>query len=217
MIGAYIRVSTAGQNLEMQRLAISQAAKARGDTIERWWGEKTSVSQARKPGQLATRVKLDEVRDAAMRGEIEKLYVYRLDRLTRRGIKDTLDVLSELRANGCSVITVADGWQPDGPGYELIAAILGWAAHMEALAMKERVAASHARLAAQGRKWGRPKGLTKAELEQAHRLKSEGLSSYAVAKALGKPRSTIYDALAGNGAYKRPNGQAKNKPEKKSK
>jgi DNA invertase Pin-like site-specific DNA recombinase len=145
---------------------------------------------------LLARPELDRVRADARVGDLRRVYIYRLDRLTRSGIRDTLDVLEELRANGCEIVTVSDGFDLSGPYAEVIIAVMSWAAQMERLAINERISAARDRLEAEGRAWGRPARLTGTRLEQAKALRAEGRSIRDIAVAMKIPRSTIGRALS---------------------
>src|SRR6267143_1662557 len=146
-VAAYCRVSSKAQDFATQRSAIERAAYARGDLITDWRSEKRS-------GKLLARPELDRLRSDARAGLIRKLYVYRLDRLTRSGIADTLQVVEELRGHGCEVVSVADGLDLQGPAAEIILAVVAWAARMERLAINERISAARERVEAEGGKWG---------------------------------------------------------------
>lgn len=187
-IAAYCRVSSRAQDLSTQRHAIERAAKARGDLITDWRSEKRS-------GKLLARPELDRVRAAVRAGNIAKLYVYRLDRLTRSGIRDTLQVVSELRQNGCEVVSIADGFDLNGPAAEIVLAVLSWASQMERLAINERISAARERVEAEGRKWGRPSRFDAAGLARVKELRVEGRSIREIAVALKVPRSTVARAL----------------------
>src|SRR5712671_5886821 len=165
-VAAYCRVSSRAQDLLTQRHAIDRAAKARGDTITDWRAEKRS-------GKLLARQELDRVHSDARAGLISKLYVYRLDRLTRSGIRDTLGVVSELRQNGCEVVSIADGFDLNGPAAEIVLAVLSWASQMERLAINERISAARARGEAEGRKWGRPSRFDAAGLARVKALREQ--------------------------------------------
>ena len=99
---AYLRVSSKAQTLDMQRSAILRAAKARGDTIHAWYSEKQSAKTLARPA-------LSRLRADARAGQVRRLYIYRLDRLARSGIRDTFEVVEELRAAGCELVTVTVG------------------------------------------------------------------------------------------------------------
>lgn len=190
--GGYLRVSSRAQDAASQRAAIERAAAARGDTIGTWYSEKRS-------GKTLARPELDRVRAEVRAGALRRIYIYRLDRLTRSGIRDTLDVLEELRANGCEIVTVSDGFDLSGPYAEVIIAVMSWAAQMERLAINERISAARDRLEAEGRAWGRPARLTGFRLDQAKALREEGRSIREIAVAMKVPRSTVARALSQKG------------------
>lgn len=147
--------------------------------------------------QAARPSRLDRVRADVRAGKISKLYVYRLDRLTRSGIRDTLEVVQELRQNGCEVVSIADGFDLGGPAAEIVLAVLSWASQMERLAINERISAARERVESEGRKWGRPSRFDAAGLAKVKALKAEGRSIREIAVALKVPRSTVARAIAG--------------------
>jgi DNA invertase Pin-like site-specific DNA recombinase len=118
--------------------------------------------------------------------------VYRLDRLTRSGIRDTLEVVEELRAAGVDLVTIADGFDLNGPAAEIILAVLAWAAKMERLAINERIAAARLRLEVEGRPPRLDPKTRAAILERA----KGGESIRDIARATRTPRSTVARALA---------------------
>ena len=131
----------------------------------------------------------------ARAGQVRRLYVHRLDRLTRSGIRDTFELVEELRAAGVEIVTIADGFTLDGPAAEVILAVMSWAAKMERLAINERIAAARLRVEAQGGKWGRPARMTEKQLERARRLHEAGRSVREIAAALKVPRSVVGRAV----------------------
>src|SRR5579863_7286865 len=90
---AYIRVSSRSQDHASQRSAIERAAAARGDTIGEWYSEKKSAKTMNRP-------ELTKLRAEARAGSLRKLYVFRLDRLTRSGIRDTFELIEEAAPPG---------------------------------------------------------------------------------------------------------------------
>lgn len=183
MVAAYIRVSSRSQDLATQRDAISRAARARRHRIGRWFEEKQSAKSLARPV-------LGELRDAVRRGAVTTLYVFRIDRLTRSGIRDTLGLLEELRGAGCKVITIADGFDLDSPASELVLAGIAWAAQWERAALGERISAARARV----RKWGRPR--RHIDVTRALELEAKGKSIRQIAVTLKVPRTTVQRALA---------------------
>lgn len=186
---AYLRVSSRAQDYATQRAAIERAAEARGHAIVRWYAEKRS---ARTIG----RDELDRLRSDARAGLVRTLFVFRLDRLTRSGIRDTFEIIDELRRHGVELLTVADGFALDGPAAEVVLAVMSWASKMELQARAERIAAARERLAAEGRPWGRPRRLDAAAVARACSMQAEGRSVRAIAVAMKIPKSTVARALA---------------------
>ncbi len=194
-VAAYVRVSSRSQNHATQREAIERAAKARGDEIETWFEEKRSA-------KTLERHELARLRDLARKGEVRRLYVFRLDRLARSGIRDTLSLLDELKVSGCKVVTIADGFDLEGPASDVVVAVLGWAAQMERLALGERIAAARVRVEAKGGHWGRPRRCTAAQAQEILSRKKKGHSVRRIAIALKVPRSTVADVVSGKGTQK---------------
>ena len=175
----------------MQRSAIERAASARGDAIGDWRAEKRSArTMAREELQRL----LADARAGRLRGR--RLYVFRLDRLTRSGIADTLTTLEELRTNGVEVVSVADGFDLNGPHADVIVAVMAWSAKMERLATAERIAAARERLEADGGHWGRPLRMESEEVTRAVAMREKGHSIRNVARIMRIPRSTMARAIA---------------------
>jgi DNA invertase Pin-like site-specific DNA recombinase len=191
LIAAYVRVSSRAQDVTTQRTAIERAAAARGDLIAEWYSEKRS-------GKTLARPELNRLRQAVARCEVSRVYVFRLDRLARSGIRDTFEVVDELRAAGVELVSVADGFALTGPAAEVVLAVMAWAAKMERLAINERVAAARDRLEAEGRSWGRPPRLTEGQRERVASLRAEGRTVREIAVALKLPRSTVGRCLSQN-------------------
>lgn len=188
-VGAYVRVSSAAQDVKTQRAAIVRAAKARGDVVGAWYVEKFTGATTKRP-------ELGRLRAAVRAGECARLYVYRLDRLTRAGIRDTLDLVDGFTRAGCELVTVADGFDFQGPAGEVVMAVLAWAAKVERLAIGERIAAARTRVEAEGGSWGRPPRMTRELVARAKGLSEKGRSVREIAAALKVPRSTVYRAVA---------------------
>ncbi len=185
---AYVRVSSRAQDFPMQRLAIERAVAARGSAIDYWYEEKAS-------GRTVDRPELKRLRGDARHGRIRTLYLYRIDRLTRSGIRDTLEVVQELRVAGVKIITVADGFDLDGPMSEIVLAMMAWASQMERLAINERISAARNRMDAEGIPWGRRPSLSVDEKETARALQKSGKSIRAIAAEMGKGKGAIERVL----------------------
>ncbi len=191
---AYLRVSSRGQSVDTQRAAVLRAAAARGDEIDRWYVETKSASTLERDA-------LNELRGAARAGEIERVYVFKVDRLTRSGIRDMFAVVDELRRNGCSIHSVADGFQLDGPGGDIVLAVMASLAQMERQALGDRISAARLRIESSGGRWGRPRKLDRSEVTEAKRLRDQKVPIRRIAQILHVPKSTIADALSEKGVY----------------
>ena len=187
---AYLRVSSRSQSVEMQRAAIGRVAKARGQRIDRWLEEKRSAKS------LTNRPVLAELRELVRLGKVHELYVYRLDRLTRSGIRDTFALIEEFRARCVTITSVADGFATDGPGADVVLAVLAWAAQMERLAIGERIADAHRRIVEAGGKWGRASRIDATLRKKLLVEHASGRSIRTLAMAHHIPRSTIARALS---------------------
>jgi DNA invertase Pin-like site-specific DNA recombinase len=185
-IGGYLRVSSKSQTAMMQRDAIERAASARGDVVAEWYEDRLTGG-GRHPPELV------RLLEHARHGHIAKLYVYRLDRLGRRGIRDLLGIVQELQSFGVELVTIADGFTFDNksPTHELIMAMMAWAAHMERLAIGERIADARVRVEAKGGAWGRPRRMQPFQERRARELAKAGKSVREIAAALKVPRATI--------------------------
>lgn len=195
-IGAYLRVSSRAQDLATQRRAIELAAKARRHRVTQWFTEKQSAKGLQRPA-------LSELRAAARAGRVRVLYVFRIDRLSRSGIRDTVALLEELRGAGCTVISTNDGFDLNGPASDVVVACFAWAAQMERAAHGERISAARARMKAEGRAWGRPPRADAATVARVLELAGKR-TQRAIAVALKIPRSTVGAIISRQGAYAEP-------------
>lgn len=200
---AYVRVSSRSQDAGSQRTALERAAAARGDELVDWYVEKQS-------GRTLARPVLDSVRELVRRGHIRKLFIFRLDRLTRSGIRDTLEVVEELRRGGCELVTVADGFELGGPAADVVLAVLAWAAQMERAALGERIAAARA----SAETWGRPRAAGPADVRRVLELATgtgrqlelqetggQRPSQREIARITRLSRATVAAILAEKGPY----------------
>ncbi len=85
--------------------------------------------------------------------------VWALDRLSREGALAILSLVNRLSSYGVKVLSYQESWT-EAPGElaELLYALTGWVARMESQRRSERTKAGLARVKAQGRKLGRPRG-----------------------------------------------------------
>lgn len=182
----YVRVSTGGQSLETQNDAVVRAASARGERIGRVYAETEGGAARRRP-------ELDRLLSDVRAGHVARLYVYRLDRLSRAGIRATLSIVEELQQHGVELVSIADGFTVAGPAQDVVLAVLAWAAQMERQAISERISAARTRVLAEGKAWGRPR--REVDKSQVQAMRSEGLSFRDIAQRLRVPKSTLHRVL----------------------
>jgi len=188
-VAAYVRVSSASQDAKMQRHAIATAAAARGLAVRTWYEDT-------KSGGTLARPELVRLREDVRAGRVRTLLVFRLDRLTRSGIRDTLSLLEEFRAHGCELVSVSDGFDLAGPAAEVVLAVLAWAAKVERVAIGERISAARARVEEKGGAWGRPKRMSPDQVKRAVAMRDGGETIRGIASRLRVPRATVARALA---------------------
>lgn len=186
---AYVRVSTPEQGHELQRAAIERAAAARGDASLAWYVETRS-------GRSWVRPELERLASVAARGHHERIYVFKLDRLSRRGPADTLATVQRLRQGGAQLISLTEGFDFSGLMGEALVAMLAFGAAHEMEAQLDRQRAARARLEGEGRAWGRPLKVTPEQSRQILELADRGRSIRSIAMAVKLARSTVFDVLA---------------------
>ena len=149
----YSRVSTSGQDTENQSMALTKWAKQRDWEIVKIYEEYESAWKAGHQAELA------QLKADAARRKFEIVLVWALDRLSREGALAILSLVSRLKTYGVKVISYQESWT-EAPGElaEILYAIAGWVARMESERRSDRTKAGLARIVAQGKKLGRPKG-----------------------------------------------------------
>jgi putative DNA-invertase from lambdoid prophage Rac len=149
----YSRVSTNEQEAENQSTALTEWARQRGFDIVSVYTEEESAWKAGHQRVLA------RLLEDARKRKFEVVLVWALDRLSREGPLAILTLVNRLKICGVRVLSYQESWT-EAPGElgELLFAIAGWVARMESQRRSERTRAGLARLVAQGRKLGRPKG-----------------------------------------------------------
>ena len=134
------------------QLRFSQRRRA---TVVRQYVLVASAYQGEHQGQL------HDLYQRADRREVDAVYVWALDRLSREGIAATLAALRPLYSRGIRVISLRESWlealaQP--ALWDFLIAIFGWVAEQESARRSERTRAGQARAISQGKRIGRPKG-----------------------------------------------------------
>ena len=149
----YSRVSTGNQDNENQIASLTDWAKKRGFEVVKVYQEEES---AWKNGHQR---ELHRLLEDARKRRFDAVLVWALDRLSREGPLAILTIVDRLKKCGVKVISYQESWT-EAPGElaDLLYALTGWVARMESQRRSERTKAGLARVVAQGKILGRPKG-----------------------------------------------------------
>lgn len=149
----YSRVSTQEQDNNNQLPPLETWAKQRGFDLVRIYQEQEGAWRAGHQKELANLI------SDARRGQFDVVLVWALDRLSREGALRILTLINTLGHYGVKVLSYQEHWT-EAPGEiaELLFALTGWVARMESQRRSERTKAGLAKLKANGKKLGRPKG-----------------------------------------------------------
>ncbi len=181
----YLRVSTDGQTVENQRLALEAVCEQRGWRVVQVYAD-NGVSGAKARNQ---RPGLDVMLKDASRGRFDVVLAWALDRLGRSLI-DLLDTLGELEAAAVALVLHQQAIDTTTPAGRMFFQVTGAFAEFERGMIRNRVMAGLERARARGVQLGRPKTGSKVEAAIRVRLaKGEGIKK--VAKAVGVGNGTV--------------------------
>lgn len=183
MLIGYARVSTADQDLALQREALERAG------CEKLFTDKASGARVDRPG-LAEALLF-------VRGG-DTLVIWKLDRLGR-SISGLITLAATLSERQVDFRSLTDGFDTATPSGRLLFHILASVAEMERELIKERTIAGLAAARARGGTGGGRKSvLTPEKLDCARKLLAAGDKPAKVAKLLQVGRSTFYRHFPGN-------------------
>ncbi|ARC55489.1 DNA-invertase hin [Frondihabitans sp. 762G35] len=184
---AYVRVSTADQNLARQLEAIGP--------VDRVFEEKVSGGSRADRTALAECIRY--VRDG------DSVRVSSMDRLAR-SLRDLRDIVDEISAKGASVTFVKEqqtyGADTGDAIGQLMLNLLGAFAEFERSLIRERQSEGIRIAKEAGRYLGRARKLTPEQVGKACGLIDAGIPKTVVARKLGINRATLYRALAQSAA-----------------
>ncbi|MCA9068694.1 MAG: recombinase family protein, partial [Planctomycetaceae bacterium] len=132
-------------------------------------------------------------------GRVEKIVVWRLDRLGRTA-KGLTTLFEELPKRNVGLVSIKDGLDLNTPAGRLMANVLASVAQYETEIRAERVLAGQAKARAEGKTWGGSKrgrllSLSKEQVEVILSLHETGKPKAAIARATGVSRPTVYRIL----------------------
>lgn len=149
----WARVSTDEQDTDNQLLVLREWAERRGLEVEQEFVTEDSAWASNGNGKGAQFDKArTELINGARLGRYQVVLIWALDRLSRRGIEDTLNVLRRLAEHEADVWSLQEDWlrTSDPAMRELLIGIFGWMAGQESKRRSERIKAGLARRKAAG-------------------------------------------------------------------
>lgn len=179
----YARVSTDKQDEARQLTALH------GEGINR---HALYVDHAQS-GAKRSRPEFDRMLNNLSEGDV--VVVSELDRLGRDA-GHVIVTMSDLRARGIYVRSIADGMDTSTDMGEAMMSILAIFAQMERRFIQRRTKAGLAEAKAQGRVGGRPRALDEKKAALAVRLSDEGEKVADIAKTLNVSAPTVYRYIA---------------------
>ena len=187
-VGLYARVSTTGQDPEVQLAALRRHAAQRGwEIAEEFVDRGVSGVKDRRPA-------LDRLMTAAWVGHFQTVLVWRFDRFAR-SVKHLVTALDTFRALGVAFVSLQEQLDTATPIGQAMFTIIGAMAQLERDIIRERVRAGLERARARGVRLGRPR------VPVAHGLlaglQSEGLSLGEIARRMRCSRDRAPAAAQG--------------------
>jgi DNA invertase Pin-like site-specific DNA recombinase len=171
---AYIRVSTAQQDLEVQLDEIKEFLTRRGWNLVATYSD--VASGAREDRANFRRL----LADAAKR-KFEVVIVQRFDRAAR-SVKQLVETLDHLRHCRVAFVSIKEDVDTSTPAGELIFHIMAAIGQFERALIGDRIRSGLQRARALGKRLGRPNAPVRSE--QVRALRSQGLSFRAIGRRL---------------------------------
>ncbi|WP_339683806.1 recombinase family protein [Gimesia maris] len=187
----YMRVSTKDQKHASQLPDLERWCEAHGGEVI-WFKDTFSGRTMSRPG-------MDQLLESLRMGKLDKIVVWRLDRLGRT-TKGLCQLFDELRERRVDLVSLKDGFSLESPAGRLHARILASVAEYETEIRAERVAAGQAVARKNGKRWGgSEKGwrwkVTDDQVNAIHEMKQAGKAITKIARVTGLSRPTIYRVL----------------------
>ena len=177
MLVGYARVSTPGQDFQLQKDALKHAG------CERVYEDVASGAKAARPG-------LAEALDYVRAGDT--LVVWRLDRLGR-SLSHLIEVVRDLSGDGVGLRALQEQIDTTTAGGKLVFHVFGALAEFERELIRERTSAGLKAARARGRVGGRRKRLTPDQVRQASLLLADPDCNVAdICRTFGVHRATLY-------------------------
>lgn len=184
----YLRVSSDSQVLDSQE---AEVAKWVAGNLE---AEPLRYADIAKTGTTMNRPEFARMMTDVDAGKIDKIVVWRMDRLgrTTAGLTTLFQELTEM---GVTLISIRDGFDLATPSGRLMAHVLASVAQFETELRRERQRAGIEAAKKKGVYKGRQPGTTKVDPRAVWRKKQRGWSAAEIAKYFDIARRTVFNYL----------------------
>lgn len=181
-VALYARVSTDGQDPEVQLAALRAHAAQRGcQIVEEFIDRGYSGAKDRRPA-------LDRLMRASWAGAFHAVLVWRFDRFAR-SVKHLVAAMETFRTLRVEFISLQEQFDTSTPIGQAMFTIIGAMAQLERDIIRERVKAGLERARVRGIRLGRP--AASIDLARLQALRRQGLSMGEIARQARCSRSTI--------------------------
>jgi len=188
----YARVSTlVGQSPQMQLDVLREYAARRGlEVVAEFVDQGVSGTRDQRP-------ELDRLMVGVRQRAFDMVLVYRFDRFAR-GVRHLVTALDEFRALGVEFVSYSESLDTSMPMGRAMFSIVAALAELERDIIIERSIEGQRRARARGRHIGRPR--RQVDALRILRLRAEGKSLRAIARATGASRTVITRVVRERGA-----------------
>jgi DNA invertase Pin-like site-specific DNA recombinase len=184
----YVRVSSRDQTHASQLPDLQRWGLAHDGSVQ-WFRDTFTGRTMNRPG-------MDKLMESLNAGKLERIVVWRLDRLGRT-TKGLCELFDELRQRDVDLVSLKDGFSLASPAGRLHARILASVAEYETEVRAERVLAGQTVARNNGKKWGvSEKGwrwkVTDEHVAAIHEMRATGKPITQIARVTGLSRPTLY-------------------------
>jgi len=188
---AYLRVSTGGQSVESQRLAILEYARQHGLTVQTFVEAHAAARQAGAPSGVAALLAHLHAGDLLLVSELSRL---------GRSVGHIIQLVDRLLKQQVQLVAIKEHLHLDGAQdlqTKVMITLFGLFAEIERDLIAERTKEGLAAARAKGRLPGRPRGALGTSRLTGHEAEIQSLlaktvSKASIAKILGVSRSTLH-------------------------
>ena len=166
----YARVSTDRQETENQIRELREYCARQGWTIVQEFVDEDVRGKDRKP-------QLDAMLLAAHQRKFDTAIFWALDRISRKGALDALNILDQFTRFGVKFVSFTEPYIATvGPFSDVVVALIATIAAFESKRLSERVRAGLSRARAQGKRIGRPRASDDRKAAQIVKERATGAS-----------------------------------------